>query len=129
MEASFQPTPRPAFLFYESFFEAIKQAPEEEQGRLALNLIACGLGQDSVDRLPYPDNAIIRQMVTNVEYADRRYYAAHHNGEKGGRPRIEVDLELAQSLYVEKQNWDEVAKTMGISRSTLSRARKLAGQI
>lgn len=129
MEMMTGTTPRQAFLIYESFYEAIKVAPEEDQPRLALNLIRVGLGEVSLDELPYPDNAIIRQMLTNIEYADRRYYAAHRNGEKGGKPRIDVDLELAQALYVEKQSWDEVAKTMGISRATLFRARKLAGLI
>ena len=121
--------PRQAFVFYESFFEAIKKVPERQQKRVLWHLVECGLNQRSVESLPYPSNAIISTMITNVEYADRRYYAAHRNGEKGGHPKLSVDLDLAQELYVELQDWDAVAKRMDISRATLFRARKAAGLV
>ncbi|MBQ9044691.1 MAG: helix-turn-helix domain-containing protein [Oscillospiraceae bacterium] len=119
--------PRQAFVFYESFLEAIALAPDEEQGDLLWYLIECGLNRRKVESLPYPACSIIRQMITNIEYADIRYYAAHGNGEKGGRPRSKVDLELAQELYVQEQSWDKVAEKMGISRATLYRAKRAAG--
>lgn len=121
--------PRPAFLFYETFMEAIELAPERQQNRILRHLVECGLGWRSVESLPYPSNAIVRQMITNIERANERYYLACRNGEKGGHPKLAVDLELAQQLYEELRDWDAVAKRMDISRATLYRARKAAGLI
>ena len=129
MEGTSALQPRPAFLVYESYFEAIKLVPKNRQGRLCYYLIECGLNQRTVESVPYPYNAILRQMITNVEYSDRRYYAARKNGEKGGSPKIAVDLELAQRLYDELRDWSEVAKRMDMSRATLFRARKAAGLV
>lgn len=129
MDELAQTHPRPTFLFYESFLDAIELAPPRQQNRILRDLVECGLGRRSVESLPYPSNAIVRPMITNVEYAERRYYAAHLNGEKGGRPKLEVDLELAQRLYVETGSWKAVAEKMDISEATLFRARKQAGQI
>ncbi len=124
-----EPTPRVAFVFYETFLEAIKLAPRKEQNKVLRHLVECGLGQRRVETLPYPSRSIVRPMLTSIENANHRYYAAIRRGETGGRPKVEVDLDLAQHLYVECGSWKEVAKRMDLSEATLYRARRIAGQI
>ena len=127
--SDWEPIPRQAIVFYETFIEAIETAPEKHQKRILWNLIECGLGRQGLNVVPYPDNVIIRPMLTNMDYAERRYYAAHRDGEKGGRPKLKIDLEDAQNLYRQYQSWETVAKKLGISEATLYRERKAAGLI
>jgi hypothetical protein len=46
------------------------------------------------------------------------------NGSKGGRPKKQVDVELAFELYKEMKNWEKVAAKMEVSVQTLRDARR-----
>lgn len=46
------------------------------------------------------------------------------NGSKGGRPKKQVDVELAFELYKEMKNWEKVAAKMDISAQRLRDARR-----
>lgn len=46
------------------------------------------------------------------------------NGSKGGRPKKQVDVELAFKLYKEMKNWEKVAVELDVSVQTLRDARR-----
>ena len=123
------PEPREAFVFYDSFFRAIRLLPPNRQNLVLRHLIECALHYRPVHSPPYPSNAIVSQMLTNIDYADRRHTIAIRNGESGGRPKLEVDLKLAQELYTQSHSWKTVAEQMGISDASLYRARKAGGLV
>lgn len=114
---------RESFVFYRSFFDNLRRIPTEDRLTAYESLIACALGDKALDALPYPLDAIIGQMLTNVDAARKRYDAATENGKKGGRPRRWVDQTEAEMLYSELGSWDKVAEELDVDRKTLRHAR------
>lgn len=115
---------RESFVFYRSFAENLHRVPASDRLTAYECLIACALGDRSVDSLPYPLNAIIGQMLENVDAAKKRYDSAVENGKKGGRPRKWIDQEEAEALYAKLGSWPKVADALDVDRSTLWKARK-----
>lgn len=115
---------RESFVFYRSFAENLHRVPPSDRLTAYECLIACALGDRTVDSLPYPLNAIIGQMLKNVDAAKKRYDSAVENGKKGGRPRKWIDQEEAEALYTELGSWPKVADALDVDRSTLWKARK-----
>lgn len=129
MDALSECTPRPAFVFYDSFYDAILKGNPRSQNRCLRNLVECALGRKSVSDVPAADRPLIYQVLINVEHAERRHQAAVLRGEKGGRPKKQVDLDEAMRLHEEHGSWAEVEKRTGCSEKTIYRARKEAGLI
>ena len=121
--------PRQAFVFHDSFYDAILNGNPRSQNRCLRNLVECALGRKSIAEVPAADRPLIYQVLINVEHAERRHQAAALRGEKGGRPKKKVDVDEAVRLHEELGSWTAVEKQTGCSEKTIYRARKEAGLI
>ena len=62
-----------------------------------------------------------------IKKSTATYNANRENGMKGGRPKADIDIELAFRLHDEEHmTWRDVAKQLGISTDTLRAARREA---
>ena len=78
---------RDSFVFYKSFYEAIKNIPEEEQLKLYNAICEYSLF-DIIPNLPDGiAKAMFILMKPNIDNANARYKASVENGKRGGRPR------------------------------------------
>ena len=113
-----------AFVFYESFFDALELMPEKERMSCLYDLVRCGFGKVKLEDIKYPNNAIISHMLTSVGCARERYNKSKSNGSKGGRPVAKIDRKKAELLYSELGSWKAVGERLGVSKNSLLRARK-----
>ena len=82
---------RDSFVFYKSFYEAIKNIPEEEQLKLYNAICEYSLF-DIIPNLPDGiAKAMFILMKPNIDNANARYKASVENGKRGGRPRKKQD--------------------------------------
>ena len=81
---------RNSFIFYKSFYEAIKKIPEEYQLELYNAIFSYSLeGIDPIGLSPVSE-AIFILMKPNIDSSQRKYEASVKNGKKGGRPKKET---------------------------------------
>ena len=85
-----------SFVFYKSFYEAIKNVPEEEQ--LKLYKAICEYSFEGKDILPEGiAKAMFILIKPNLDSANARYEASVENGKKGGRPKKETQQKPKQN--------------------------------
>lgn len=77
---------RDSFIFYRSFYEAIREIPEENQLDVYNAIINYGLNQEEIE-LKGVSKAIFSLVKPNIEAATKRYDAQIENGKKGGAPK------------------------------------------
>lgn len=76
---------RESFVFYASFYEAIKELPEETQLELYTAICKYSLYGELPDLSPV-SRALFTVIKPNIDTATARYIASVENGKKGGRP-------------------------------------------
>ena len=73
-------------VFYKSFFDAIKNIPQEEQ----LQVYNAIFEYSFYEKTPKLNDGIAKALFTimkpNIDSANARYRASVENGRKGGRP-------------------------------------------
>ncbi len=81
-----------SFVFYKSFYNAIKKLPEEYQLEM-YNAITyyCFEGKEP-ENLSGIAEAMFILMKPNIDNAEKRYNASVENGKKGGRPKKNENL-------------------------------------
>jgi hypothetical protein len=77
---------RESFVFYSSFYEAIKELPEATQLEL-YNALCEYSFNDNLPELSPVAKAIFTVMKPNIDRATARYLASVENGRKGGAPK------------------------------------------
>ena len=91
-------------VFYKSFFDAIKNIPQEEQ----LQVYNAIFEYSFYEKTPKLNDGIAKALFTimkpNIDSANARYRASVENGRKGGRPKKE-NLEKTQQKP--KENLEE----------------------
>lgn len=75
------------------------------------------------------DNKKIRGIIKgtiapNIDKAQERYNKAANGGNKGGRPRKEIDIEEVNNLIGQGMNIKQVAEYFGVSDDTIRRRMK-----
>ena len=126
------------FAFYESYLDTLNLIPDVTQRMLLMEAIcAYGLFGEEME-LPYPLDAIFVQLKTSIAASRQRYLNAVNAGRRGakygrmgaeygklgGRPQKPLTKEQVNEAYTRLQNWELVAKELGISYNTLTRRRK-----
>ena len=74
---------RDSFVFYRSFYEAIKLLPKKYQLQCFTSLCEYALNDVPMEKLPGTVEAILKSFKPQVDANNRRY----ENGLKGGRPK------------------------------------------
>jgi len=74
------------FIFYETYYEAFSELPDEDRLRVYDALIAYGLYGEATD-LPKRLRPYMALIRPGMDSAKRRYAASVENGKKGGAPK------------------------------------------
>lgn len=74
---------RNSFVFYASWWEAIKDLPRDVQGDVLTAIVEYGLHGEATGQLKPITRAILAIAKTQIDINNKRY----ENGKKGGRPR------------------------------------------
>lgn len=82
-----------SFVFYKSFYDAIKRVPEECQLELYNAILSYSLEGKEVEKLSPIAEAMFILIKPNIDSSQRRYEASVNNGKKGGRPKKETQEE------------------------------------
>lgn len=80
---------RESFVFYKSFYDAIKQIPEEYQLELYNAILQYSLEGIEPSNLSNIASAMFTLIKPNIDNAQKRYETSVNNGKKGGRPKKE----------------------------------------
>ncbi|QWU97970.1 hypothetical protein KPF23_03725 [Riemerella anatipestifer] len=73
---------RDSFIFYRSFYEAIRELPRDIQGEVLTAIMEYGLDGVTTDNLKPIARAIVALIKPQIDANNRRF----DNGKKGGRP-------------------------------------------
>lgn len=76
------PTMRSSFVFYDSWWEAIKNLPRDVQGDVLTAIIEYGLSGETTEQLKPITKAMLAMVKPQIDVNNQRY----ENGKKGGRP-------------------------------------------
>ena len=83
---------RNSFLFYSSYYEAISELPDNEQGAVYKAIIDYGIAKTEPD-LKGIANALFKLIKPTIDAALLRYDTNVENGKKGGRPPVDKSTE------------------------------------
>lgn len=86
-------------VFYQSFYEAIKNIPPEEQLKLYNAIFEYSFTENEIKLEDGIAKAMFILMKPNIDSANARYNASVENGKLGGRPKSEPknNLEITQT--------------------------------
>ena len=99
-----------SFVFYRSFFESLKELPDEQQLKFYRAITEYALDDTEPDFTGL-EKSLFTQIKFSLDEANRRYEESRLNGKKGGRPRkveeksieeIEKEEEKKTTLKTEK---------------------------
>ena len=79
---------RDSIVFYRSYYEVIKELPDEQKLKVYEAIFEYGLNDNEVE-LDGLIRAIFNLTKPNIDSANARYEASVENGKKGGRPKKE----------------------------------------
>lgn len=79
--------PKDIFIFYKSFYDAIKKVPEEYQLEIYNAILQYSLEGKEPENLSNIAEAIFILIKPNIDSSQKRYETNVENGKKGGRPR------------------------------------------
>lgn len=96
-----------SIVFYKSFYEAIKNIPQEEQ----LKLYNAIFDYSFTEKEPKIEDGIAKAMFIlikpNIDSANARYKASVENGKKGGRPKKETQEKPNKNLDKTQEETNE----------------------
>ena len=99
---------RDSFVFYKSFYEAIRNIPKESQLELYNAICEYSLFGTVPDLSDGIAKAMFIIMQPIIDSANARYRASVENGKRGGRPRKKQDEDnLEETEQKPKQNLEE----------------------
>lgn len=79
---------RDSIVFYRSYYEIIKELPDEQKLKVYEAIFEYGLNENEIE-LDGLIKAIFNLAKPNIDSANARYTASIENGKKGGRPKKE----------------------------------------
>lgn len=86
-----------SFVFYKSFYDAIKKIPDEYQLELYNAILSYSLeGLEPSDLSPIAE-AMFILIKPNIDSSQKRYETSVENGKRGGRPRQETQDKPSQN--------------------------------
>lgn len=87
-----------SFVFYKSFYDAIKKIPDEYQLELYNAILSYSLeGLEPSDLSPIAE-AMFILIKPNIDSSQKRYETSVENGKRGGRPKQETQDKPNQNL-------------------------------
>lgn len=96
-----------SFVFYKSFYDAIKKIPEEYQLELYNAILSYSLEGIGPNNLSPIAEAMFILIKPNIDSSQKRYEASVENGKKGGRPLKKTQEEPDKNLDETQEEPDE----------------------
>lgn len=78
---------RDSFIFFNSYYDAIRELPDEEQGQIYKAIIDYALDQIEPNGLSFIGKMCFKLIKPTIDASLSRYDANVENGKKGGRPK------------------------------------------
>lgn len=108
------------FVFYQSWVKYLVKRKDRERAKEILwQIMRVGSGLD----FDTDDEDIIDLVegfvLDNIKAAQRKYEVATENGSKGGRPRLDIDMERVAELKRQGKTNEEIGRIVGASKTTI----------
>lgn len=117
------------FVFYGSWKTLLSGFDRETAKELLWDIVNVGVGEEIESDNPMIKAIIQGTIIPNIKSAKSRYATATENGNKGGRPKKEIDIEKALELESQGKTQAEIAEEFGVSKNTIgSRLREHKNQ-
>lgn len=117
------------FVFYGSWKTLLSGFDRETAKELLWDIVNVGVGEEIESDNPMIKAIIQGTIIPNIKSAKSRYATATENGNKGGRPRKEINIEKALELESQGKTQAEIAEEFGVSKNTIgSRLREHKNQ-
>ena len=107
------------FVFYGSWEKILSALPLETAKEMLWQIKEIGIGKEL-----NTDDALIKGIIEgtilpNIKAAQRKYETAAENGSKGGRPRLDIDMERVAALKAQGKSNEEIGRIVGASKTTI----------
>lgn len=93
-----------SFVFYKSYYDAIKKIPEEYQLEIYNAILSYSLENIEPTNLSPIAEAMFILIKPNIDSSQKRYEASVENGKKGGRPKTKEKLNNNLNKTQQKPN-------------------------
>ena len=95
-----------SFVFYRSFFDSLKELPDEQQLKFYQAITEYALDDTEPDFTGL-EKSLFTQIKFSLDEANRRYEESRLNGKKGGRPRKEEEKSIEETEKEEEKIAEE----------------------
>lgn len=107
------------FVFYGSWEKILSALPLETAKEMLWQIKEIGIGKEL-----NTDDALIKGIIEgtilpNIKAAQRKYETATENGSKGGRPRLDIDMERVAALKAQGKSNEEIGRIVGACKTTI----------
>lgn len=118
-----------SFVFYRSWGDFIDEFEVEEQKEIVYQIYLYGMGRETTEDKTYI-RAFLKTVKENIDDAKGRYIRSVVSGAKGGRKKIELDMEQILNFIDEGYTYAQIGKAMGVHANTIgNRVREYKKQI
>lgn len=118
-----------SFVFYKSWGDFIDEFEIEEQKEILYQIYLYGMGRETTENKTYI-RAFLKQVKEQIDDAKGRYIRSVVSGTKGGRKKIDLDMEQILSFIDDGYTYAQIGKAMGVHANTIgNRVRDYKKQI
>ncbi len=119
-----------SFVFYKDWADTIDMLDEEAGKDLLYKIYLIGVNREEEIFVDNPfEKSFLNRVQADIDRAKVKYIHSVINGKKGGRPRIDLDIDEIMSLVNSGFTYEQIAKYMGVSRNTIGdRVREYKNQ-
>lgn len=107
------------FVFYGSWEKILSALPLETAKEMLWQIKEIGIGKEISTNDPLIKAIIEGSIMPNIKAAQRKYETAVQNGSKGGRPRLDIDMERVAELKRQGKTNEEIGRALGVSKTTI----------
>lgn len=119
-----------SFVFYKDWADTIDMLDDEAGKDLLYKIYLIGVNREEEIFVDNPfEKSFLNRVQSDIDRAKVKYIHKVINGKKGGRPKIDLDIDEIMSLVNSGFTYDQIAKYMGVSRNTIAnRVREYKNQ-
>ena len=118
-----------SFVFYKSWGDFIDEFEIEEQKEILYQIYLYGMGRETTENKTYI-RAFLKTVKEDIDDAKGRYIQSVVSGARGGRKKIELDIEQILTFIENGYTYAQIGKAMGVHANTIgNRVREYKKQI
>lgn len=107
------------FVFYGSWEKILSALPLETAKEMLWQIKEIGIGKELTTDDVLIKGIIEGTIMPNIKAAQRKYETAAENGSKGGRPRLDIDMERVAALKAQGKSNEEIGRIVGACKTTI----------